>query len=311
MADDHGHAAAGAEGAHAEGGEDHGKGHKSHGSHGPGHGGGHEEHAGAPEWLISFADNTALLMGFFVILLAMNMSPKSKPGGDNSGIGPGGFTEERAKMIDLEWGIREAFHNKPRPDSKNPADVKLFNDYMKLHGLDGQKKTRATALPGNNQEHQATPGGNLFTPNATIEFELNSATLSPRDKQNITKVVNGEFKGKDWIIEIRGHVAANEARQAERNAGIDTDNPSSPGENIGSGAGYALSYQRTFAVANEMAKNGIPWRQIRLVACSDMQRAVARADSNPGEHRRNARVEIIQSKDQLPRDPLAEAPTSN
>lgn len=47
-----------------EAGHEEGHGKKGHGGHGGhGHGGGHEEHAGAPEWLISFADNVALLMG--------------------------------------------------------------------------------------------------------------------------------------------------------------------------------------------------------------------------------------------------------
>ena len=42
-------------------------------------GGGHdEEHEGAPEWLISFADMVMLIMGFFVILFALNMSPPAK-----------------------------------------------------------------------------------------------------------------------------------------------------------------------------------------------------------------------------------------
>ena len=60
--------------------DEHGEHEEGHGggSHGGGHAaGGHEEgHEGAPEWLISFADNVALMMGFFVILLAMNMGPK-------------------------------------------------------------------------------------------------------------------------------------------------------------------------------------------------------------------------------------------
>jgi outer membrane protein OmpA-like peptidoglycan-associated protein len=312
MADDHGHAAGGGDGGHAEGGEDHGKGHKSHGSHGPGHGGGHEEHAGAPEWLISFADNTALLMGFFVILLAMNMSPKNKPGGDNTGIGPGGFTEERAKMIELEWGIREAFHNKPRPDSKNPADVKLFNDHQKLHGLDGTRKTKNTGMTGDNPGKPTVPEvGTKIAPVGIVEFDNGSVVLSPQQRMNIRKLVAGELKGKDWIVEIRGHVAATEARAAERAAGADPDGSTTPGDNVGSGAGYALSYARAFAVATEMARQGLPWRQMRIVACSDMQRAVARADSNPDANRRNSRVEVIQSTDPIPKDPLAEADSPN
>ena len=65
--------------------KEHGGGEGQGGHSGGGHGapgGGHEDHhEGAPEWLISFADNVALMMGFFVILLAMNMkSPKTYEG---------------------------------------------------------------------------------------------------------------------------------------------------------------------------------------------------------------------------------------
>ena len=65
--------------------DDHGKhGDGGHGGGGHGGGGGHEEEeeAGAPEWLISFADMVMLLMGFFVILFALNVQPKGgNPGG--------------------------------------------------------------------------------------------------------------------------------------------------------------------------------------------------------------------------------------
>src|SRR5262245_35934857 len=53
-----------------------GGGHHHHG--GGGHGDG--EHEGAPEWLISFADNVMLMMGLFVIMLAMNMAKETMGG---------------------------------------------------------------------------------------------------------------------------------------------------------------------------------------------------------------------------------------
>src|SRR6185503_8776216 len=102
--------------------DEHGKGHGggSHG-HGGGHGGGgHEEHEGAPEWLISFADNVALMMGFFVILLAMNMkSPKT-----NSGIGGPDRQGGNLDQMDFVLALREAF-NPIDLDSHNPAEAEL------------------------------------------------------------------------------------------------------------------------------------------------------------------------------------------
>src|SRR6516164_3872539 len=94
--------------------------HGGGGGHGHGgHGGGHEEHEGAPEWLISFADNVALMMGFFVILLAMNLKQPTAGGIGGKEQNGGKPTDS---MLDFVIAMRKEFHNEIDLDSTNPAE---------------------------------------------------------------------------------------------------------------------------------------------------------------------------------------------
>src|ERR1051325_10394638 len=121
---------------HEEGAE---SGHGGHGGGGHG-GGGHEEHhEGAPEWLISFADNVALMMGFFVILLAMNMAHKTVGGGGKRGSGGG------ADDIDFVLAIRQAF-NPIDMTSENPTEAPL------------RKRLRERATEGERSKQPEEPG---------------------------------------------------------------------------------------------------------------------------------------------------------
>jgi len=247
-----------------EGGEEsHGGGGHS-GGHGGGHGGGgHEEHEGAPEWLISFADNVALMMGFFVILLAMNMAKKTA-GGIGGEEKMGGSPQD----IDFVLAIRQAF-NPIDMDSTNPAEAPL-RKRLREKASEGER-SRQPEDPGKGKESNAIRPTDLSTLGGTIEFDDNSTTLSSKGQARVEEIAQ-KIKGLRFFIEVRGHASPSETyRQAEK--------------------GMALGYARALTVARVLAAQGVPWEQVRLVACGDNERTVGRVYDD--SDRLNQRVNIV------------------
>src|SRR5690349_16579558 len=121
-----------------------GGGHGGGGHGGGGHGGGgHEEHEGAPEWLISFADNVTLMMGFFVIMLALNMKPASSSGGESESKQAGSGTPAEV-TLDTVLAIREAFNNPVKLDSKDPRELALIKRLLQRNSRAGGGDGRFT-----------------------------------------------------------------------------------------------------------------------------------------------------------------------
>lgn len=268
-----------------EAGHEEGHGKKGHGGHGGhGHGGGHEEHAGAPEWLISFADNVALLMGFFVILLAMNM--KEKNAGGIGGKDKYGEASESAAMMDFIISMREAFHSPIDPMGSKPEEAALRE---RLKERAQRKESNETGPRGKKPEQQAIMPTGYSNVNATFPFETNSAALPPSQAEIVAEVAK-RLRGKKWIIEVRGHVSA-----AEAVAGI--------------GPAMELSHTRAMAVGVALVEKGLSWSQLRLVACGDSDRRVATAYDDAG-HRSNQRVELVVTNETAPDDPHMRDPAA-
>lgn len=269
----------------AESGHDEGASHASSGHGGGGHGaggGGHEEgHEGAPEWLISFADNVALMMGFFVILLAMNMGPKasSVQGGEkdetNANTGAG-----HMDALDFIISIREGFHNKIDLSSKDPREEALRNRIKQRQGGPADRDSVAGRAP----LVQGARKGESRRATAVVHFEDRSALLSAADRQTLADAAR-RLKGERYIIEIRGHTSPFEAMRQEFKA-------------------RDLSYDRAKAAAQVLTENGVPWELLRVVAAGTSDRVVART-FDPAEDRANQRVEIVVSEELAPPDPYA------
>lgn len=274
MAEHEEHSGGGEE--HAEGG--HKKGHGGHGGHG---GGGHAEHEeGVPEWVVSFADNALLQMGFFVIMFAMNVGEKAK-GPTAEGDGKASLS---APMADAIISIRDAFGNPVTLDSKGSNDEPLVK---RLKEKKEQGEAQDNGVKGQKQNVQAMPDTGFANITATLQFEQGASTLSSYSREVIVDAVK-KLKGQRWIIDVRGHCSSVEAASGREPA-------------------YRLGYERAVMVAAALAEQGVKWNQLRISSAADSARRTPLAFDSAA-HRSNQRVELIVTNDAIPPDPYSKEP---
>lgn len=244
--------------------------------HGQGHGA-EDHHEGAPEWLISFADNVALMMGFFVILLALNMAKATVGGGGEKG--EHGEAPKEEQMLDFAIAVREAFNNPVDIHSTDPRDAALVKRLMQRAG---KSETRDPGLKGHQQDVQAIRPSDYYSVSGTVSFPENSVELSAAGRPTIAEVAS-KVRGLKLVVEVRGHVSSVEAMRGPETS-------------------MQLSSDRAMVVARALAEAGVDWWQMRLVVCADHDRLEA-YPSNRTVDKANARVEIIIT-DQVVPDPV-------
>jgi outer membrane protein OmpA-like peptidoglycan-associated protein len=262
---------------HEEGGSHGGGGHGKGGGHG---GGSHEEHEGVPEWMISFADNTALMMGLFVILLALNMA-KTTVGGIGGDEKMGGSpSAESAEVLDWVLSVREAFHNPVNSNGTDPAEEALRERIRERQRM-SEGEADNPGPEGKHRETEATPPTNWEHPGATVPFNEGAGDLSPRAREIVAEACR-KLKGQRWIIEVRGFASPYETFDQHVKS-------------------RRLSYSRAEAVAEAMVEEGLRWEQLRLVAAGDSRRRVA-APLDRTSDAPNRRVEIVVTHETEPDD---------
>lgn len=246
---------------------------RSHGhgkGHGGGHGGGEHEESGAPEWLISFADNTALIMGFFVILLAMNMGkPPPTGGGESEAAAEAGQT---AAALDWAISVREAFHNPVDLDSTDPRDALLVARLRERLAGDGGRPTSSTIGP--ELTHETVKEGTQFTVDAAVVFDVGSIAIKPEEHDKLARIAELAAGRRTRVI-VRGHSYGLDVPNA---AGLDHRD---------------LSYRRAKAVAAYLeGVCGLRSDAIMLQAMGNIDPVEVR-HYTAADQRANRRVEVI------------------
>jgi flagellar motor protein MotB len=261
-------AAAKHEGEHGDGG------HKKHKKH---HHAAHPEHEHEEGWIVSFADNVLLMMGFFVILLAMNMGPKG-----TSDAAAAETAEDR--LLDVAIAVREAFHNPVSLESADAADQPLIRRLR--HRMNkGDVNTRAP--DGESQSVQTVRPSDWAGDGGYVQFAERSTLLDEGGKRTIAQIAE-KLVGGRWVIEVRGHASKWETWRDARKA-------------------RDLSYERAYVVGYELTLRGVAWNQIRLVSCGDAI-PVAPSARTSDEAQTNQRTEIMVLNETVPNDPYNDAP---
>jgi flagellar motor protein MotB len=254
-------------------GDGHGDGHggkkKKHKKHHGGHGGGHEEgHEGAPEWLISFADMVMLMMGFFVILFALNVQPKGGNAGGGGEQSDG--VAAQPDMIDFAIAVRKAFHNDVDVTSNDPRDQLLIQRVLQSqHGGAGESKHEGTK--GKDQNVQSVRQSDHFGRGTSVLFAPRSAAVSESAGKTLAELAK-QLRGQATVIEVRGHVGVSEAYGDPE-------------------AAMTLASDRALAAARRLAAGGIDWWRLRVVAAGSGERVEPFPDDAAADAK-NARVEV-------------------
>ena len=231
-------------------------------------GGGHdEEHEGAPEWLISFADMVMLIMGFFVILFALNMTPPAKAGAEGDSDGEGGAMVHFDRWAEFVWNTRAAFGNPIDLDTTDPELRKVVDWYYS----NGPGRALDEGEPGDKEEIHSPRDTGEHSLMIDLKFAHDSEHLTDEGMERIQRLAR-QVRGLPMIIEVHGHASRGEA-------GNDTE------------AGLELSFERAMAVSRALAADGVNWRRIEIVAAGDNE-PFTDHPSNSIEDAPNRRVEI-------------------
>jgi outer membrane protein OmpA-like peptidoglycan-associated protein len=228
-----------------------------------------------PEWIFTLADLIMCMMGLFVILWVLKPGAETLTG-----------TEQNEELVKVLANIREAFGYEPNPESKDPIDLYMLAERLKLlqphkgPGLGGQTDARPEGAQGSQRLTAYIRNGTQTLVGARIPFAAGQADLAPEALKPLDDIA-GIVKGWRIIFMVKGHA-----------------DPADFGETGGTPQQRMdLSLRRAQQVADYLVAQGVAPETLRVIGCSTFEPVTERAYT-PEARRANQRVEV-HSLDQL------------
>lgn len=194
-----------------------------------------EPKAGAPLWIVSFADMSLLLLSFFIMLLAVSSQQLA--------------TDE--DLLRVLASIKVGFGYSPKDNSNEPLDIAVLQILSQANRgpiKGSQARWNSPAVPGQSRKPKDIWVKMKGAVGKPVLFSKGSAEIDVNWEgrlDEIAAVIRHHYR----MIIVQGHCSKEEA--------------SMDGE-----AGFQLAYDRAKAVKAALQRRGIASNRIRLVSCA-------------------------------------------
>ena len=199
-----------------------------------------ESREGVPVWVVSFADMSLLLPGFFTMLLAIASQTKATD----------------TDMLRVLASVKVGFGYRPVESSRNEQDLAVMKllATRKRGPYNSGLEWTTPAIPGRTIRAKHQRVRVRGTVGDEIVFPHNSAALPIGDDidDNLLTIAN-TVRNHFRRIVIQGHCSPAEARR-------------DPG-------GHWLAFQRAAAIRRELITRGVDRNRIRIVSCASHDRS--------------------------------------
>ncbi|MCC6681708.1 MAG: OmpA family protein [Phycisphaeraceae bacterium] len=224
---------------------------------------------GAPEWVLTYGDMMSLLLTFFILLVSLSEIKKEDE------------WKAIVEQVQKAFGMSSGGGNMP---TKEDPELSFIQIKETLRSQDHIQPNHAQidieGMEGPQPQVTRVREGLIFVQGGRIIFEPGSADLTIKAKRQLRSVA-AQLRGKNNVIEIRGHAAALELAGGNDKFS-DLEN---------------LSYVRAKQVMEYLTQDefGIAAARFRLIACGDHE-PLNKRDYNLGEQEPNRRVEVFEDE---------------